>query len=241
MAPPSGDDDRILTYGDSTVVRSDLSILCGPHYLNDRLIHFFFSHLAVSCSYPDDILLLRDKALVLFPVNDNPDVNLAEGGSHWSLLICHVPSREFVHHDSSGCLNSVHAYKLYQLVQHFVGDVQFGYHEGPIPRQTNGYDCGLYVMAIARCVCEWYCKVKNNGSADGKEKWFDVLREQLNGDKVHELRGELLSLVLKLTQQNDLKKRGHVKLRVFQELINAIKFLTACVRKRKLEEKKLKP
>ncbi|KAF3339322.1 NEDD8-specific protease 1 [Carex littledalei] len=131
---------------------SDLSILCGPHYLNDRLIHFFFSHLAVSCSYPDDILLvppsiaylianypdptslsdvvaplkLRDKALVLFPVNDNPDVNLAEGGSHWSLLICHVPSREFVHHDSSGCLNSVHAYKLYQLVQHFLSDVQFG-------------------------------------------------------------------------------------------------------------------
>ncbi|KAJ3684031.1 hypothetical protein LUZ61_013195 [Rhynchospora tenuis] len=235
----SGEDDRIVRYGDATLVRSDLGILRGPQYLNDRLIHFFLTHLERECALSvsdEDILLvapslafliahfpgpsssladvvaplaLPRRKLVLFPVNDNPDVTLAEGGSHWSLLVCHVPSRLFVHHDSSGRLNSPHALSLFHsLTSSFpaIPAQDFSYTEGPTPWQTNGYDCGLYVMAIARCVCEWYCQGKNKASDDDRQKWFGVLSEQLNANKVHKLRGELLSLVLRLMKESDSKK-----------------------------------
>ncbi|KAJ1688671.1 hypothetical protein LUZ63_012826 [Rhynchospora breviuscula] len=234
------DDDRILSYGDATLVRSDLAILRGPHYLNDRLIHFFFTHLHLHLHLEEekevllvppslafliahfpgpDLSSLADvlaplalprRKLVLFPVNDNPDVTLAEGGSHWSLLVCHVPSRLFVHHDSSGTarLNSPHARRLFNSLTPFFmppppQHLDFRYIEGPTPTQTNGYDCGLYVMAIARCVCQWYSQPKN---IDHKENWFPVLSHQLNANKVHQLRAELLSLVLSLMTQTQSNK-----------------------------------
>ncbi|EEF40279.1 conserved hypothetical protein [Ricinus communis] len=28
--------------------------------------------------------------------------------------------------------------------------------ESPTPQQTNGYDCGIYVIAIARAICHWF-------------------------------------------------------------------------------------
>ncbi|KAJ4807586.1 NEDD8-specific protease 1 [Rhynchospora pubera] len=227
------DDDRIVSYGDATLVRSDLAILRGPYYLNDRLIHFFFTHLELGCDEGDNILLvppslafliahfpgpsssladvvaplaLSRRKLVLFPVNDNPDVTLAEGGSHWSLLVCHVPSRLFAHHDSSGRLNSPHARHLFHsLNPFFISPQDFRYIEGPTPMQTNGYDCGLYVMAIARCVCQWYYQGKNKAPDDDKENWFAVLSDQLYANKVHELRGELLSLVFSLMTETESK------------------------------------
>ncbi|KAE8731585.1 NEDD8-specific protease 1 [Hibiscus syriacus] len=137
----SAADEIILGYNDVVLRRSDLEILGGPYYLNDRIIEFYFSLL--SSSHPSqDILLvspmiafwitncpdvdgLNDfleplklpvKNLVLFPVNINDDVSLAEGGSHWSLLAHYRSANVFVHHDSSQQMNKRHAMKLYKSV-----------------------------------------------------------------------------------------------------------------------------
>ncbi|KAK8955127.1 NEDD8-specific protease 1 [Platanthera guangdongensis] len=108
-------DDKIVSYGDAVLRRSDIDILRGPRFINDRLIEFFFAHLSSthpsagagrfllvppSISFwislcPDTTsrieaaapLRLRDRDLVLFTVNNNADVTLAEGGTHWSLLV----------------------------------------------------------------------------------------------------------------------------------------------------------
>ncbi|KAG1365710.1 NEDD8-specific protease 1 [Cocos nucifera] len=216
----SNADEKILSYGDVVLRRSDLDILRGPYDINDRLIEFFFAYL----SPPDPVLLfspsvsfwlsncpdpvslseaagplklhLRD--LVLFTINNNSDVTAAEGGTHWSLLVYYRGTNKFVHHDSSRGMNRWHAESLFEAVKGFIGDGgEARYVEGFAPQQSHGYDCGLYVMAIARVVCDWFreAEVKDEG-----ESWFSALKEEVDAAVVAELRGELLRLILGLME-----------------------------------------
>ncbi|XP_072975626.1 NEDD8-specific protease 1 [Typha angustifolia] len=215
-----GADEKVLSYGDVVLLRSDLWILRGPLFLNDRLISFFFSHLSSSLPNPNpdrlllvppsisfwianspdpaslaaavDPLRLHERDLVLFPVNDNPDVTVAEGGSHWSLLVYDSAAGELIHHDSIAGANRRAAMTLAGAVKVFVGEVKFV--EAPTPQQRNGCDCGLFAMAIARVVCDWYCK---GGNREG-ERWFGDLQKAVDANKVGELRGELLRLILSM-------------------------------------------
>ncbi|KAM1027726.1 hypothetical protein FF1_040427 [Malus domestica] len=211
-------DEKILSYNDVVLRRSDLDILSGPYFLNDRLIEFYLSHLS-SCS--EEILLiapsiafwmmnavgqglheflvllnLPDKKLVIFPVNDNEDVSEARGGSHWSLLAFERDSNVFVHHDSNGGMNRRHAKKLYDAVVDFMSVSSSAtkptYQEcSDSPQQVNGYDCGLFVLAIARVICSWY------GSKDKGEQtlWFHAVREQVTPSVVAAMRNEILELI----------------------------------------------
>ncbi|KAM0999668.1 hypothetical protein EV2_006627 [Malus domestica] len=211
-------DEKILSYNDVVLRRSDLDILSGPYFLNDRLIEFYFSYLS-SCS--EEILLippsiafwmmnavgqglheflvplnLPDKKLVIFPVNDNEDVSEAGGGSHWSLLAFERDSNVFVHHDSNGGMNRRHAKKLYDAVVDFMSVSSSAtkptYQEcSDSPQQVNGYDCGLYVLAIARVICSWY------GSKDKGEQtlWFHAVREQVTPSVVAAMRNVILELI----------------------------------------------
>ncbi|KAL7201891.1 hypothetical protein ACSBR1_033562 [Camellia fascicularis] len=43
----SAADEKILSYNDVVLRRSDLDILSGPYFLNDRIIEFYFSYLHV--------------------------------------------------------------------------------------------------------------------------------------------------------------------------------------------------
>ncbi|GER55169.1 sentrin-specific protease [Striga asiatica] len=219
-------DDKILSYNDVVLRRSDLEILSGPHFLNDRVIEFYFSQLATrfpsneevllvppSIAFwikecPDNNELLRDflqplnlhtRKLVIFPVNDNADVELAGGGSHWSLLAfmrrrrCSGGRDVFVHHDSFGSHNREHARRVYLAVRRYVVREEVAYVERPIePGQTNGYDCGVYVAAVAEAICEWY------HAGEGKEDdgiWFRELDEKVNQSRVSRMRGEILELM----------------------------------------------
>ncbi len=44
---------------------------------------------------------MADKALILFAVNDNPFVDEAGGGSHWTLLAYARADHTFRHYDSA--------------------------------------------------------------------------------------------------------------------------------------------
>ncbi|KAE8656715.1 NEDD8-specific protease 1 [Hibiscus syriacus] len=218
----SAADEMILSYNDVVLRRSDLEILGGPYYLNDRIIEFYFSLL--SASHPSqDILLvspsiafwitncpdvdglkdfleplkLPDKNLVLFPVNNNDDVSLAEGGSHWSLLAYYRSANVFVHHDSSQQMNKRPAMKLYKSVVGYIsGSCSAGndkYLEcSDTPQQVNCYDCGLYVTATARTICSWY---ESSESKNDEDLWFSAVKEQVTPLAVCELRKEILRLI----------------------------------------------
>lgn len=211
-------DEKILSYNDVVLRRSDLDILGGPFYLNDRIIEFYFSYL-FSCHPSQDILLvppsitfwiiqcpvaeplrdfleplhLSDKALVIFPINDNDDVNMAEGGSHWSLLAYYRNANLFVHHDSCGSMNTAPAKQLYKAVAGYVGLSGASFLEcTDSPKQANGYDCGLYVTAIARVICSWHVNGKNT---DANDLWFSAVKEQVTPSAVACMRSEILALI----------------------------------------------
>lgn len=218
----SAADEKILSYNDVVLRRSDLDILSGPYFLNDRIIEFYFSFLS-SCYPSEDILLappsiafwisncpdtesLKDflqplnlfsKKLVILPVNNNDDVTVSEGGSHWSLLAFERNANVFVHHDSYGGINSRHAKRLYKAIAGYMGtDDHCKYLEwDKTPQQVNGYDCGLYVAAIAKAICSWY---GSGGLKDGDQLWFSVVNEQVSPSVVAEMRNDILRLIRSL-------------------------------------------
>ncbi|KAJ7980948.1 NEDD8-specific protease 1 [Quillaja saponaria] len=218
----SNADEKILSYNDVVLRGSDLDILSGPYFLDDRIIEFYFSYL--SSKYPSqDILLvppsiafwimncpvvetlkefleplhLPDKTLVIFPINDNDDVRKAEGGSHWSLLAYERNANVFVHHDSSGGMNKVPAKRLYNAVVGYIGSLNSASDASFIecidsPKQDNGYDCGLYVTAIARVICSWYVNSKNRDT-DGM--WYSAVKKEVTPRVVAGMRSEILALI----------------------------------------------
>lgn len=218
-------DDKILSYNDVVLRRSDLDILSGPYFLNDRIIEFYFSYLSSSypskdislvppsiafwianCPDPEDLrdfvapLKLNDKALLIFPVNNNDDVQQAEGGSHWSLLAYIREANVFVHHDSSGRMNEAYARRLYKAVVRCLGvsgsisDAKFQHWSGS-PQQLNGYDCGLFVTATARTICDWFVNVEHR---DQGNLWFHAVEEQVTTAAVGGMRDEILQLIKQL-------------------------------------------
>lgn len=215
----SAADEKILSYNDVVLRRSDLDILSGPHFLNDRIIEFYFSYLTTSHSSQDILLVppsisfwltncpnvdilkeflaplnLPDKKLIIFPVNDNEDVNEAEGGAHWSLLAFERDANVFVHHDSCGGMNARHAKRLYKTVLGFMGTSSSGkYVEcSSSPQQQNGYDCGLYVIAIASVISSWYT---NGEFKEGDELWFSIVKERVTPNAVSKMQNEILVLI----------------------------------------------
>lgn len=218
----SGADEKILSFNDVVLRQSDLEILSGPNFLNDRIIEFYFSYL--SSFYPaQDILLvppsiafwimncpvveslkdfveplhLPDKKLVIFPVNDNEDVCKAEAGFHWSLLAFERNANVFVHHDSNRGMNKWHAKRLYKAVVGYMGVSNSASAPSYLecidsPLQVNGYDCGLYVTAIARAICSWH----NSGEdKEGDGLWYSSVKAQVTPSSVAEMRSEILSLI----------------------------------------------
>jgi sentrin-specific protease 8 len=213
-----GEDEKVLSYADVVLRRSDLKILQGHYYLNDRIMEFYFCYLssfsspkillvAPSVSFwilnaPDvrslqlfvDPLNLPDKELVIFPVNDNIDVNMAGGGSHWSLLVYHRARNIFEHYDSHLQCNSLYAGKLFENIKSFMGppasSSTLTLHF--TPQQRNGYDCGVFVLAIVKelCACE--------GNISGDD-WEAVLKSRVTTSAVGEMRSQILKIIDELS------------------------------------------
>lgn len=216
-------DEKILSYNDVVLRQSDLRILNGPHFLNDRIIEFYFSYL--SSSHPSqDILLvppaitfwimncpdtsslkdflqplnLPSKKLVIFPINNNDDVSKAEGGTHWSLLAFEKTTGFFVHHDSFSGGNLNHAKRLYKTLVPFMGVSGAGYMECHCsPQQENSYDCGSYVLATAKEICKWFDSEKYKN----EDLWFSRVKEQVTSSTVSILRFEILELIKSLMEK----------------------------------------
>ncbi|KAG2430315.1 hypothetical protein HYH02_013792 [Chlamydomonas schloesseri] len=163
------------------------------------------------------------RGLVLLPVNDNPDVERAAGGSHWSLLIYHRPSNSLRHYDSSGGSgNAAAARRLAAAVGPALqppggagggagssgssgsGGSSSGRPElvevADMPHQTNGHDCGVYVLAVARAACEEWLSEEGEAGEEGGEvrrwrEWERGLRRRLTPEAVKALRREVRELI----------------------------------------------
>lgn len=171
----------VLSYRDSLLRSSDVSLLEGPHWLNDQVIGFAFEYFSAerfgvlgdaiifispevtqfikyaSCHEELAVFLeplgLSSRQWVFLPVNDNS--NQTAGGSHWSLLVYHHHSNRFSHYDSQNGSNSLHACRIASKLEPFLGaGRKAAFVEEPCPSQQNSYDCGMYVICIAEALCE---------------------------------------------------------------------------------------
>ncbi|KAI7983099.1 NEDD8-specific protease 1 [Camellia lanceoleosa] len=136
--------------------------------------------------------------MVIFPVNNNDDVTEAEGGNHWSLPLFERETNVFVHHDSYRGLNAGHAKQLYRAIVGYMGISDMAsackyVENSKTPQQVNGYDCGLYIAAIAKAICSWYEIKSDPKDEDGL--WFSTMNELVNPSVVAEMRDEILGLV----------------------------------------------
>ncbi|XP_077420038.1 sentrin-specific protease 8 [Vanacampus margaritifer] len=174
-------DPIVLSYQDSLLRRSDVSLLEGPHWLNDQIIGFAFEYFAserfqilgesvvfvspevtqfIKCaSCPEELamfldpLVLASRRWIFLAVNDNNDQSA--GGSHWSLLVYHHKSNHFSHYDSQNGSNSLHARRIASKLEPMlcVGR-KSSFVEELTPVQENSYDCGMYVICITEALCE---------------------------------------------------------------------------------------
>ncbi|GAA0147104.1 protease [Lithospermum erythrorhizon] len=154
------------------------------------------------------------KNLIFFAVNDS---------EHWSLLVYDRKLNAFLHHDSRGSSNHMQARKLFETLKDCVVPSANGkeyikpkkknrskkasvtscksaappsFEECTTPQQTNGYDCGLFVLAIARAICEWHCSKKKSNA----NYWFK--EKQVNPSIIE---GSMRSDLLKLATANGIK------------------------------------
>ncbi|XP_023749061.1 NEDD8-specific protease 1 [Lactuca sativa] len=219
--------EKILSYNDVILLQSDLTILKNPCFLNDRIIEFYFTHLSslhsqqilflppsitfwiTNCPDTDSLsdflqpLNLPSKQLIFFPVNNNDDVAVAEGGTHWSLLVFFQTKNLFVHHDSFHGINNHHAKRLYKRVVSYatcdLDDTETRYMEYVrTPQQVNGFDCGLYVLAIAKEICRWF---DGDGNKNEDDLWFLFVKERVTSISVSGMRREILELIRSLREK----------------------------------------
>ncbi|KAM8877515.1 sentrin-specific protease 8 [Synchiropus splendidus] len=174
-------DPVVLSYENSLLRRSDVFLLEGPHWLNDQIIGFAFEYFVTDCfqrlnkmavfispevtqfiKFSADAIELSlflepldlpSRRWVFLAVNDNS--NQSAGGSHWSLLVFHRNSNQFIHYDSQNASNLVHARRIAMKLEPFLGSGRKVHLvEEDCPQQCNSYDCGMYVICIAEILCE---------------------------------------------------------------------------------------
>lgn len=100
-----------------------------------------------------------EKALFVFlPVNDNEDVGVAEGGSHWLLVVVCMAERRALVVDTQAGANARESADAVRAVERYLQSagetVQFKVETMPCFQQENGSDCGILVCQLTAVMVE---------------------------------------------------------------------------------------
>ncbi|KAI6800606.1 cysteine proteinase [Hortaea werneckii] len=167
-------DDAYLSYYDVRLTREDVDCI-KDDWLTDNAIAFWEEYLEREKlgAYPKaNIVLLRpsmaflllktkdplslksalpsfEKTTHIFlPVNDCRDVETAEGGSHWSLLLVSVIDGVAFHYDSLSPANMQEAKLIAHRISQLLGKPLKFINLDDSPQQENSMDCGVYVCLL---------------------------------------------------------------------------------------------
>ncbi|KAL8700579.1 MAG: hypothetical protein Q9201_005373 [Fulgogasparrea decipioides] len=102
---------------------------------------------------------------IFLPINDCINPSMAEGGSHWSLLVVSVVDGVAFHYDSLNPANKDRAITTSKKLSILLGkELQFMDLQDS-PQQENGSDCGVFV-----CVQMKHLLMRKLLSANNREK-----------------------------------------------------------------------
>jgi sentrin-specific protease 8 len=200
---------------------SDVVDLRNNSFLSDTVISEFFSRLSSRFDNEEVLLVdaasavayaqdptsirpehLRDRRIVVLPVNNAAEFGRPDLGSHWSVLVIDATSEgstRFIHHDSLGGLNLAAAQHLAARMRTVFPDAQ-EVENVQTPRQQTGYDCAVYVMAIARSITRWWRRRAFEGD------WMDRMWNEVTAESVHTLRQEFAELLEREQLEKETKK-----------------------------------
>jgi sentrin-specific protease 8 len=180
----------VATLADACILPHNLATLAPNQMVDDMVIHFHCALLNsenqndffVSPSVTQLLLLsLRDMREQLEPLNLRdyrrvffPVAHATARRKHWSLLMWR-PKSGFLHFDSCGGENRDIARQLATTVLRFYKSPEKPFRSMKAPKQTNSYDCGVYVMAMMR----WLARDQPAG---------DEMVEKINEDYVRRFR-----------------------------------------------------
>ncbi|KAG8318260.1 SUMO1 sentrin specific peptidase 8 [Homalodisca vitripennis] len=108
---------------------------------------------------------------VFFCVNNNTDKDVANAGTHWSLILLDRAISQAYHLDSISGLNHSSALTLAKNL----GILENNVLEVDCPQQNNGFECGLNVLVNIKLILHYYClsNVKNPFL-----KWYDIFNNK---------------------------------------------------------------
>ena len=102
---------------------------------------------------------------VFLPINDARSVTVAEGGSHWSLLLVSIIDGVAFHYDSMSPSNYNEAGLAPAKISQLLGRPLRFMNLEDTPQQENSSDCGVYV-----CIQMRHLLLKRLLSANSREK-----------------------------------------------------------------------
>jgi sentrin-specific protease 8 len=172
--PQLSPDDAYLSYHDVRLTNEDVQCIKND-WLTDNAIAFWeeFLEREKLSMYPKArIVLLRpsmafmlihtqdplslksalpdfkDTTHIFLPVNDCRNVEVAEGGSHWSLLLVSIIDGVAFHYDSLSPSNMQEARIVAHRISQLLGKPLRFINLDDTPQQENGMDCGVYVCLL---------------------------------------------------------------------------------------------
>jgi len=167
---------------------------------------------------PEDVeearsaMKLHELDLVVCPINDSRDLDQADAGLHWTLLVCwraagsradgwgsRTPSKaaggpfhHYRYYDSLGCgLASDPGFQTAQELANRLAGRPVDVFVGSCSRQTNFYDCGTYLLLFAEVVVTTFLGVRSGeipgaGSAPvWEERLAAVTPEESDACRAH--------------------------------------------------------
>ncbi|KAI1614104.1 sentrin-specific cysteine protease [Exophiala viscosa] len=176
MAPKLAPEDAYLSYYDVRLTREDISVLKND-WLTDNVIAFweeYLEHEYLTNFKHSRIILLRptmsfmlmqtpdprtikdalpdftNVSHIFLPINDNHSVTVAEGGTHWSLLLVSVVDGVAFHYDSMPPGNQQEAHFVTQKLSKLINKPLRFIQLQDSPLQDNSSDCGVFVCLNMR-------------------------------------------------------------------------------------------
>jgi len=99
---------------------------------------------------------LKKDRVIFFPINDSESHKTADSGTHWTLLVLYKVGNILsgYHYNSSGSSIPTNVKKLTNNLRTKLNlkEEVIIYLSKNLPQQTNGADCGIYVITFTRAL-----------------------------------------------------------------------------------------
>ncbi|KAI9728927.1 MAG: hypothetical protein M1828_000012 [Chrysothrix sp. TS-e1954] len=220
-------DEAYLSYYDVRLMREDVN--CIKHdWLNDNVIAFWEEYLEreklsafptarINLLRPSMVFLLNqtsdplslkealpafeNSSHVFLPINDSNSPEVAEAGTHWSLLLVSIIDAVAFHYDSLHHSNSSYAmtacHKISLLLRRPLRFIELN----DSPQQENGSDCGVFV-----CLEMQYLLVNRLLKRDSREQVTMSMRDP--GVDAGKGRKEILRLIDSFRKEGKSRSRS---------------------------------